>query len=281
MLYQLRLLALAAAAIVLLVGTASAARSAGCGKTPTIRNGATATINGRQYIVKLPDNYDRNKAHKLVFTFHALGGTAQQVANGGGGTIAYYGLPPLSNNSAVFVSPNGISNGWANQGGQDITFVENIVKAVEADLCIETSLRFATGFSYGGGISFAWACARPKDVRAIAPLSSSQLSGCQGGTEPVAYYGQHGTSDSVLNVQGGRAMRDRFVRNNGCTAISEPQPNGGRHVKVEYKNCKEGYPVTWVIHNGDHNPSQSDQGSNVAFAPKYSWDFFNQFQPKE
>ncbi|KLU93072.1 fungal cellulose binding domain-containing protein [Magnaporthiopsis poae ATCC 64411] len=217
-------------------------------------------------------------AHKLIFTFHALGGTAQQIANGGGGTIAWYGLPPLSNNSAVFVSPNGFNNGWANQGGQDITFVDNIIKAVEADLCIETSLRFATGFSYGGAISFAWACARPKEVRAIAPLSSSQLSGCQGGTEPVAYYGQHGTSDSVLNVSGGRAMRDRFVRLNGCTPVSEPQPNGGRHVKVEYKNCKEGYPVTWVIHNGDHNPSQSDQGSNVAFAPRYSWDFFNQFQ---
>ncbi|TLS28101.1 hypothetical protein PpBr36_00916 [Pyricularia pennisetigena] len=283
MTYQTRILGLVAA-ILLLLGLTEAARSAGCGKTNTIRSQQyTANINGkqRQYIVRLPDQYDNNKAHKLVFTFHALGGNAQQVAQGQGGTIAWYGLPPLSNNSAIFVSPNGLNAGWANQGGEDITFIDNMVRTIEADLCVETSQRFATGFSYGGAISFAWACARGREVRAIAPISSSQLSGCEGGNEPVAFIGQHGTSDSVLPTAGGRALRDRFVRNNGCTPIQpEPQPNGGRHVKVDYQGCREGYPVSWIIHNGDHNPSQSDQGSNQAFAPAYSWNFFNQFQPQ-
>ena len=240
-------------------------------------------VNGknRQYIVRLPDNYNSNTAYRLVFTFHALGGDHRQIANGGGGTLAYYGLPPLmtGSNAAIFVSPNGLNQGWANSGGEDVTFIEQMVSTIENALCVEQSLRFATGFSYGGAISYAWACARPDAVRAVSIISSAVLSGCSGGTGAVAYYGQHGTSDSVLAVSMGRQMRDRFVQNNGCTPLNpEPQPNGGRSVKTQYSNCRPGKPMTWVIHNGDHNPSQTDQGSSTPFAPGNTWEFWSQFQ---
>jgi len=272
---------LALASVVPVLG----ARSSGCGKTATIRNGGeyTTNVNGknRQYIVRLPDNYNSNQAYRLVFTFHALGGDHKQIANGGGGTLAYYGLPPLmtGNNSAIFVSPNGISNGWANSGGEDINFVDSIVRTVEADLCVEQSLRFATGFSYGGAMSYSWACSRPNDVRAVSILSSAVLSGCAGGTQPVAYYHQHGTRDSVLSIAQGRQMRDRFIANNGCNRLSsEPQPNGGRSTKTQYSGCLPGKPATWVIFDGDHNPSQTDQGSNTPFAPGNTWEFWSQFK---
>lgn len=263
----------------------SAEKSAGCGKAPTLSSRTyTLTVNNkrREYILKLPDRYNNTHPYRLIFTWHQLGGSATKIANGEdpnrGGALAYYGLLPHANNSAIFVVPNGLNAGWANQGGEDVAFFDAMVKTIEADLCVDTRLRFSTGFSYGGAMSFAIACARPKEIRAIAVLSGGLLSGCAGGTEPVAYYGQHGTSDSVLNVGGGRQMRDRFVRNNGCTPVSpEPQPAGGRSVKTEYRNCKEGYPVTWVVHNGDHNPSQTDSGSNTPFAPKNTWDFFSQF----
>ncbi|KAK4461508.1 hypothetical protein QBC42DRAFT_178423 [Cladorrhinum samala] len=279
------IVAFALLALVSLVGFVAAERSAGCGKNPTISSKQyTISVNGkqRQYFVKLPDRYNKDTAHKLIFTWHQLGGSAQKIVNGEdpnrGGVLPYYGLNAISNNTAIFVVPNGLNNGWGNQGGEDITFFDQLVKTVEADLCVETSLRFSTGFSYGGAMSFAVACARPKMVRAVAVISGSLLSGCSGGNDPVAYYGQHGTSDSVLNVSGGRSLRDRFVKNNGCTAVSpEPQPNGSRSVKTVYKNCKEGYPVTWVIHSGDHNPSQTDSGSSTPFAPQNTWEFFSQF----
>ncbi|KAK3315535.1 Alpha/Beta hydrolase protein [Apodospora peruviana] len=267
------------------LGTAVADKSAGCGKDPTIRSQQyTMTVNGkqRQYFMKLPDQYDKNKPHRLIFTWHQLGGSAQKIVNGEdinkGGALPYYGLNAIANNSAIFVVPNGLNNGWGNSGGEDITFFDQLVKTVEDSLCVDTNLRFSTGFSYGGAMSYAVACARPKVIRAVAVLSGGVLSGCSGGNDPVAYYGQHGTSDSVLNVSGGRQMRDRFVKNNGCTAVSpEPQPNGAQSVKTVYKGCKEGYPVTWVIHKGDHNPSQTDQGSSTPFAPRNSWEFFTQF----
>ncbi|KAL5313186.1 hypothetical protein ACEPPN_018919 [Leptodophora sp. 'Broadleaf-Isolate-01'] len=265
-----------------------AAKSAGCGKAPTITSKTyTTTVNGkqRQYIMKLPSGYDQNRAYRLIFTWHQLGGSATKIVNGEdpnkGGVLPYYGLLPLSNNSAIFVVPDGLNSGWANSGGEDISFYDAMVKTVEADLCVDTSLRFSTGFSYGAAMSYALACARPKDIRAVAVVSGSLLSGCSGGNDPVAYYGQHGTSDSVLNVSGGRSIRDTFVKNNGCTPLSpEPQPNGGNSVKTVYKGCKEGYPMTWVIHNGDHNPSQKDSGASAPFAPRNTWDFFSQFSSR-
>ncbi|TPX18591.1 uncharacterized protein E0L32_002448 [Thyridium curvatum] len=282
---RLNLIAAVGLLVLACISLVAADKSAGCGKNPTIKSQQyTIQVNGkqRQYFMKLPDRYDKDRAYRLVFLWHQLNGSAQKIVNGEdpnrGGALAYYGLPPLSNNSAIFVVPNGLNAGWGNQGGEDVMFFDQLVKTIEADLCVDTKLRFSTGFSYGGAMSFALACARPKDIRAVAVLSGGMLSGCAGGNDPVAYYGQHGTSDSVLNVNGGRQMRDRFVKNNGCTPVSpEPQPNGGQSVKTVYKGCKEGYPVTWVIHNGDHNPSQVNSGSSTPFAPANTWEFFSQF----
>ncbi|KAI1812561.1 alpha/beta-hydrolase [Poronia punctata] len=261
-----------------------AENSAGCGKDPTISNQRyQMTVNGktREYIMKIPDDYDSSHPYRLVFTWHQLGGSAQKIVDGenpqAGGALPYYGLEAISEGSAIFVVPDGLNAGWANEGGEDLTFFDQMLEEVENALCIDTNLRFSTGFSYGGGMSYALACDRSDQIRAVAVISGAELSGCQGGSSPVAYYGQHGTSDSVLNVDLGRQLRDRFVTNNGCQAVSEPQPNGGNSVKTEYQGCQEGYPVTWVIHDGDHNPSQVDQGQSTPFAPQNSWDFFTQF----
>lgn len=71
------------------------------------------------------------------------------------------------------------------------------------------------------------ACARPTIIRAVTVLSGANLSGCNGGTQPVAYFGIHGIYDSVLNISQGRQLRDTFVRNNGCTAQSPRKPSRG------------------------------------------------------
>ncbi|MBE3049410.1 hypothetical protein IMZ48_44310, partial [Candidatus Bathyarchaeota archaeon] len=223
--------------------------------------------------------YDPATPYMLVFTLHALGGNAQGIADGDGTTGPYYGLEALAEDKAIFVSPNGIDNGWGNVGGEDLTFIDTIIETLEADLCVEQDLRFSTGFSYGGAMSFSLACSRPDAFRAVAVLSGALLSGCEGGTEPVAYYAQHGTGDSVLNVEMGRQIRDTFVAANGCTPVSpEPAPGGGgESTKTVYEGCSEGHPVTWVVFNGDHNPAQADPGSSAPFAPGNTWEFFTQF----
>src|SRR3954462_3744471 len=86
-------LALGAAMVTgVLGGTASAAEAgtaaltAGCGKAPALTSGTRSISSGgqsRPFILRVPDNYDRNRPYTLMFAFHWLNGTANDVATGG------------------------------------------------------------------------------------------------------------------------------------------------------------------------------------------------------
>lgn len=248
------------------------AASAGCGKNPTLTSGTRTIQSGgqtRTFTLRLPDGYDRNRQYRLIFGFHWLNGSAGDVVNGN-----YYGLLPLSNNSAIFVAPHGLNAGWANSGGQDVTFTDNMIQLIENDLCVDTSQRFSLGFSYGGGMSYALACARANVFRAVAVYAGGVISGCSGGNDPIGYLHAHGVSDNVLSIAGGRSMRDRFVRNNGCTPQNapEPSPGSGRYITTTYTGCTADHPVVWHAFDGGHTPTPG------SWLPQATWQFFAQFQ---
>lgn len=242
---------------------ASLAASPGCGKAPTLRSGTyTIQSNGknRSFILSVPDNYNNTTQYRLVFGFHWLGGTMQQVAGGGsdGDIYAHYGLRALANNTAIFVAPQGLNNGWGNSNGEDVTFTDDMIRRIENDLCVDSTQRFALGFSYGGAMSYALACARATTFRAVAAIAApGGISGCSGGTQPFAYMGIHGVSD---NIGAGRGLRDRFVRNNGCTAQNAPEPAAGSrtHITTTYSGCRAGYPVVWAAFDGGHQQGPVD-----------------------
>ncbi|KAK7753152.1 hypothetical protein SLS62_004885 [Diatrype stigma] len=268
--------------------------SPGCGKQPTLTSpeAYNVTVNGktRSFYIRLPADgaYDAAHAYKLIFTFHALGGTAEQVVSGAGGYLPWYGLPAADGTeSAIYVAAQGLTNdaefggalpGWANVGGEDLALVDAILAAVEADLCVDADHRYSTGFSYGGAMSYALACDRSALFRAVAVLSGGPMSGC-GGEDglPVAYYGEHGVSDPVLPMALGRELRDRFVANSGCAPreAAEPAAGSGTHVKTVYEGCT--HPVTFVAFDGDHTPLPMDAGAEQSYAPDETWAFFSQF----
>jgi poly(3-hydroxybutyrate) depolymerase len=138
--------------------TAAAGSTAGCGKAPALTSGNHTIQSGgqtRSYILRIPAGYDNNHPYRLIFGFHWRGGTAGDVDSGGtdGYNWSYYGLRRLAdnaNNSTIFVAPQGIGNGWANSGGQDVAFVDAMVSQIEAGLCVDTTQVFSAGFSYGG-----------------------------------------------------------------------------------------------------------------------------------
>jgi poly(3-hydroxybutyrate) depolymerase len=267
--------------------TGTLAASPGCGKSPTLTSG-TQTIQSsgqnRSFILRIPNNYDNTRQYRLIFGFHWYGGTANDVDSGGsdGYNWSYYGLRRLAdsaNNGTIFVAPQGNGNGWANPNGQDVTFVDDMIRRIENDLCVDTAQRFALGFSYGGAMSYSLACARATTFRAVAVYSGASISGCNGGTQPVAYMGIHGISD---NIGGGRALRDTFVRNNGCTAQNPPEPANGSltHVVTTYSGCRSGYPVVWAAFDGGHAPGPIDGSTGDGWRTWTSgevWKFFSQF----
>jgi poly(3-hydroxybutyrate) depolymerase len=270
---------------------AAAAATAGCGKAPTLTSGShTIQSSGqsRSYILRVPANYDSNHPYRLVFGFHWVGGTANDVDSGGtdGYNWSYYGLRRLADsagNGTIFVAPQGINNGWANSGGQDVTFVDDMISQIEGGLCVDTTQLFSAGFSYGGAMTYALACARANVFRAVAVYSGANLSGCSGGTQPIAYMGLHGIRDNVLPIAQGRALRDTFVRNNGCTPQNPPEPAYGSltHIITTYSGCRTGYPVVWAAFDGaGHDPGPIDGSTGDGWHTWTSgavWSFFTQF----
>lgn len=252
---------------------APAAATAGCGRPAGLATGPHTITSGgqsRTFRLDVPAGYDPNRPYRLVVGLHWWHGTASDVVNQG-----FYGLKPLAGTSTIFVAPQGIDNAWPNTNGQDVTFVDDVLRTLEQALCIDTTQRFATGFSYGGGMSNALACARADVFRAVAVLNGAQLSGCAGGTQPIAYLGSHGVVDDVLNISQGRALRDRALRTNGCQAQQAPEPaaGSGTHTRTAY-TCREGYPVVWLASDSGHQWDARDRGQQQSWVPGEIWRFF-------
>ncbi|WP_441289824.1 alpha/beta hydrolase family esterase [Sorangium sp. KYC3313] len=248
-------------------GAGGEAQSAGCGSATAPKSGRFSVDVGgatREYILAVPDNYDSKHPYRLIFTWHPRGGSAEQVATGFGG--GYYGLQSRADGSAIFVSPEGLEQGWANTGGRDIAFLRAMLDRFRAELCIDESRIFSTGFSYGGMMSYAIGCAMGDDFRAIASMSGALYSGCEDGDHPVAMWGSHGKSDNVVPLENGQSARDVFLERNHCGQQTTPVESGRC---VSYEGCDAGYPVVWCEFDGGHAlPDKS--GESI-------WSFFSQF----
>jgi poly(3-hydroxybutyrate) depolymerase len=124
---------------------------------------------------------------------------------------------------------------------------------------------FATGFSMGAIMTITDGCNKADVFRAIAPMSG-EISGTCTGTQPIAYWASHGTSDPTINISLGEAARDSFRTRNHCTAVTTAGSPAGC---VNYQGCDSGYPVTWCTFDGVHEPAP--------FAGTAIWAFFSQF----
>jgi poly(3-hydroxybutyrate) depolymerase len=262
-------------------GTGGATASTGCGKTPPASARYTIPVGSmtREYILSVPSNYNPNTPYRLIFGWHPWGGSAQQVA--GTGNSGYYGLKGASNNQAILVSPEGLDFGgnglgWGNSNGQDIAFLRAMLERFKAEMCIDESRIFSTGFSFGGMMSNAVACSGL--ARAVAPMAGNATSGCVSGTTRVAYMGFHGDDDTVVSIASGRSSRDTIVQRNGCTTQTMPvspswcdglSANNMPCNCVSYQGCAAGYPVIWCEFNGPHTPAPNSAAT--------LWTFFSQF----
>jgi poly(3-hydroxybutyrate) depolymerase len=270
--------------------------SAGCGKTTTINGETRVTINvpaastgNRDYIIRLPTDYDPNHPYRLIFSIHCLNGTAAGVASGGSGNnYQYYGLWKLANptggkGTTIFCSPQGISNGWG-QGAKDLEFFRAMIRKFESELCIDQSRIFCEGFSMGGSQSYALSCAMPDTFRAACMHSGGSMSGCDGSHRgPVPMFITHGTNDNVCWwTQGyGQKQINDLAKRDGCDtadlfALCKPTDQSGMTpVTYNYKNCSAGYPCKACIFVGGHDPSPG--GEKNTWVDDSTWNYFKQF----
>ena len=286
--------------------------SKGCGAMPTIpssqyNNGhhipITAANMAREYILNVPTNYDSAHPYKFVIAYHELNGNDDEMYKN-----KYYHLLPLSNDSTIFVAPNGQQKGanctaasgcgWPNTNDSDMLLADAIVAQIEENFCIDTSRIFATGWSYGASMSYETACERPLGgttngvagyVRAIAVYSAAQLSGSCKPTKPVAYYASHGTQDSVLcydatstncsfaSAGGGVKFCEDYTTVDGCSWTTPTKVTSGNHVCTGMTGCMPGYPVEFCSFNGPHTPDPTDPGQSMSWEYQNVWNFLSQF----
>jgi poly(3-hydroxybutyrate) depolymerase len=265
-------------------GGGGVTRSSGCDQAAKVTSGTKSIQSGgktRSYMVRVPENYDQTHPYWLIFGFHWLGGTANDVDSGGtsGYTWSYYGLRELAdkstNSKAIFVAPQGISNGWGNSGNEDVKLTDDILKVVEEGLCVDTKHIFSAGFSYGGGMTKALGCQRPNVFRALAVYAGADFlsGGCDAtSTAPVAFIGMHSINDGTNAYSSGITILNRFAANNGCMAQTPPQPSGNDHVCTTFQGCKPGYPTEWCAFNGGgHSPAPVDGSSNGSGGGDKTW----------
>jgi poly(3-hydroxybutyrate) depolymerase len=157
-----------------------------------------------------------------------------------------------------------------------LTFVDDILKAVEADLCIDTSRVELEGFSQGGAMVWNLACQRPGVFRAVVVHSGGGLANpttCQ----PIPLLGSLGDNGDVAgNSQ--KTQTDPFATWDGCTITTMPTATSTQpHICTSYTGCPAADPVVWCSYYGGHTPSPTDPGKSTSWMPEEAWGFLNQF----
>ena len=201
----------------------------GCGTSDWLKTGRTSiNVSGtmREYILRVPDNYDTSRPYKLIFGFHARGGNASQVA--GSGNNDYYGLYARAGGSAIFVSPEGIDAGWRNTDGRDIAFVKAMLAHFSSNSASTSEGSSRSGFRWRI-MSDAIGCAMADVFRAIAPMAGGlpnaehPYSGCdQVNMHPIAVWMAHDDNDTTVPLADGKAALDIFLKRAQCHPQTMP-----------------------------------------------------------
>jgi len=258
-----------------MAGAGGAAQSGGCGKAPTLKN-STSNSNpsaiklsvagtDREYAIRWPDNYDNTHPYRLILDLHGYGGSYKETAGEN-----YFGLWTPSNGSTIFIALSAVGGDW--KTGDNLAYVDAVLKAVEADLCIDTSRVMLEGFSQGAAESWQLGCSRPGVFRAVVGHSGGGVTNPKS-CDPIPYLGSGGLQESVTQT----TQTDQFAKWNGCTVATLPKAPTGGHACTNYTGCPAEAPVRWCNYDGPHTPLPTDSGTSSSWMPSETWPFFSQF----
>jgi poly(3-hydroxybutyrate) depolymerase len=259
--------------------------SAGCGKATTVTTGKhsiTSTNQQRSYIIDLPANYDMSKPYRLFYTSHWIGSTSEAVRDQN-----YYFLKPLANAAnepAIFVAPQADGAMWQEK---DHALFDDLLAYVKTNLCIDTTRVFATGFSFGGMITYSLSVNHQADIRAavgIAPANFNIFVPPKT-NKPIAWMQTTGMSDNLTpwvnrdsTTQGAKYIAIEHATNNAC-AVPDTIPTWkeGNHICHEFTACGASTPTRACTFGGGHTNVATDPGSSANWIPEESWAFFKRF----
>jgi len=301
-------------------------KSKGCGKDPVLKGTKQYTcqkktgdawptanvdcsaqlfeINGREYYVTFPQNYDKNKPYKLLFANHCMGSSANHMATWVSADrdhiSPYYAQKAQdTEGNYIFVAPQGNGNGTWN-GEDDHKFIHQLLTHLEDNYCIDTSRVFATGFSFGAMFTNSLSWEMQNRLRAVAVYAVASyniwLPSAGNGTYskkdlPIAWMAVHGKQDGMCNYARARdeALVEILKHNGKADANGKftdasgeksqlKEYSNGQHVCYDFTTVDPRFPVKFCSHGADHQWSATDNGDNAkSWVPAEVHKFFEQF----
>lgn len=275
--------------------------SVGDGLPTSTRLSIQSGGQSRDYIIDIPADYDPTHPYRLIFSWHQAYGSAngnavgQYPANNGPNfdaqNYAFFGLhreSTAAGQPAIFVAPQGIGDFPWNYD-RDVELFDKLLALVAANLCIDESRVFTTGFSFGAMMSHALSLGRASKLRGAVTMAPANYNFTQPTKEDasVAYFGITGMSDGTCRwvnndgaKQGGKYCVLTHAEDNHCTDADIPTAMNGtnQHVCYDFEGCDEGYPVKVCTFDGAHTPSSVSNGMTgdnglTAFVPPLAWKF--------
>jgi polyhydroxybutyrate depolymerase len=166
----------------------------------------TVDMTGRQrsYLAVSPRGIPASDRLPVVMVLHGLGVDAASMSR----VADWRSAVERDRFHAVF--PQGLGDSW-NMGPccppanlarvDDLGFLDRVVQDLRDRADVQPERMFLTGFSNGGIMTYAYACARPSVFAAIAPMAGSNITGCFP-PESVSMLHQHSDPDGVVPYDG-------------------------------------------------------------------------------
>ena len=202
-------------ALALLAQGAAAPRpSKGKGGKPGTFAAETLTVGGqaREYRLVVPPGLDGSKPVPLVFVFHGLGDSKENISRYSG----FEALAPKKDFIAVF--PDALNKRWnikPADDNEDVKYFDALYEHVTSRYNVDLRRVTLTGMSMGGYFSNCLASQRSEKVAAIAPHSGGLgMLGFRGVQAKAKYAVMvvHGDQDNVVKVEEGRRSRDAYTK---------------------------------------------------------------------
>jgi len=261
----------------------------------------------RNYLLHVPNSYDRQKKTPLVIIMHGGGGNAKSMAEVTGmntksdkaGFIAVYpnGTGPVGDERILTWNAGNCCGYALDNNIDDAGFIRELIARLENKLTIDTSRIYATGISNGGMMSYRLGCELADKIAAIAPVAGAMgMSDCNP-ANPVSVIIFHGTADEHVLYGGGAPLKsidshpridkpvsyavDFWAGLNGCSREAKKEISGSI-IKETYSGGRNGTEVVlYTIAGGKHAwPGGKtawlggDVPTKEISATDLMWDFF-------
>lgn len=202
------------------------------------------TVDGasRNYQVYAPSGIEKNRP--LIIQMHGMNQDASYQRD------AAKWEPIADTARFVIVFPNGINKGWDLGGNKDLNFLKALINEMNSKYGIDKNRVYVSGFSMGGMMSYYAATKMSDQIAAIAPVSGYPMGGgTPSGRKNMPIIHTHGTTDDVVNYNGGVSNLKGWVNYEKCSASSQkisPYPSGknGSAATLEvWSGCEGGSEI--------------------------------------